>query len=345
MKKIVMLALIFSLCSALLGCAKTEQQSTKRRPAAATHSHSSRETTEDLDAKFGPVIKDIDEYLEDLDFLKAINVALYNMNHYPEYPAFAEKHKEALQAYEAHVETQLQKYIEKGNYPGAIGKLNSFIEDDCERTFLIDRKDTLIKEYKDYAYNTALTLAYDEKYTEALDLVYESLKHFESKKVEDLIPILETYIPVAVGDMEVFLYGTEVEAEKNTDLEDNFGNAYNNSFYCFSFYDTNNSVTYLTNYKNYKYSKIYGTVGSRPNHGDEHSGYLYIIGITESGEKVDLWSKYANAGSKPQEFSIDISGYERITLRWSGDVGKVIIFDGYFVPVPQELPEMETITD
>ena len=118
--------------------------------------------------------------------------------------------------------------------------------------------------------------------------------------------------------------------KKDAYFTDNYGNSYRHSFYAGT-----GTVTYLTNYK---YQTFKGTVACPKGIGYDPwrtSATLYIYG---DGKLLKSFP-HMNCYARPVPFSLNISGYERITLKWvSSDDGNIwqdwgyyaTIFDGIF---------------
>ena len=190
----------------------------------------------------------------------------------------------------------------------------------------------------------SLKLAKEGNYQNALSLTESGLNYFTSTKVTELNTIYASYIPVILGEMEMFQNNTQggmwvsKTDETNQYLEDNYGNVYANSLSV-----GHGSVTYLVNFK---YQTFSGTVGfpkGVESDGARESATLTIYG---DGQKIKEFIK-VNEATKPEAFSLDVSSYERITLEWScagmniwEDWGFfATIFDGMLVPIPIELQE------
>lgn len=138
-------------------------------------------------------------------------------------------------------------------------------------------------------------------------------------------------------NMDIFAKETiggmwRIDTDKNDEyFTDNYNNSYHHSFYAGT-----GTVTYLTNYK---YSIFKGTVACPKGLNYDawrSSASLYIYG---DGSLLASFTNM-NCYARPIPFSLNISGYERITLKWvSSDDGNIwrdwgyyaTIFDGIFV--------------
>ncbi|MBP3323729.1 MAG: NPCBM/NEW2 domain-containing protein, partial [Clostridia bacterium] len=97
---------------------------------------------------------------------------------------------------------------------------------------------------------------------------------------------------------------------------------------------------YITFLLNYKYDKFEGTVASPK--GEESDSYRTSATLTiyGDGDEIAVFRDFSDT-SRPQDFSIDVSPYEKVTLSWSCKGSNIwedwgyfaTIFDGVFIPV------------
>ena len=165
---------------------------------------------------------------------------------------------------------------------------------------------------------------------------------YNSQKKRVRVTVKKATSPAATSknvyqvNMDIFAKRTEGGSmQTNTDRKDayfmdNYGNSYRHSFYA-----GKGTVTYLTNYK---YQTFKGTVACPKGMRDDSwrpSASLYIYGDGRLLKSFQNMNCYA----RPIPFSLNISGYERITMEWvSSDDGNIwrdwgyyaTIFDGIF---------------
>lgn len=235
-------------------------------------------------------------------------------------------------------------YVDKQDYVGALTYLDQCIAQRPEETRLADYRSQCVKEFETYIIDESLRLAREGEYRHALSLANSGTNYFNSTKVEELVLIYTSYIPVILGEMEIFENKTEggswVSNTNKTDkyLEDNYSNTYEHSLSVGC-----GSLTYLVNFK---YQTFRGTVAfpkGLETDGARSSASLYIYG---DGEKIAEFLDI-DSGSRPQYFELDISRFERIQLKWEckgyniwEDWGYfATIFEGEMIPIPLELPE------
>lgn len=241
---------------------------------------------------------------------------------------------------------EAQMYSSSHDYVGALSFLDSCILTYPEELILQQERSNCLADYETYIVTESLKLANAGEYQHALSLAESGLNYFTSTQVTELTVIFKSHIPVILGEMEMFQNNTEggswVTKTDDTDkyLVDNYGNEYANSLSVGC-----GSVTYLVNFK---YQTFSGTVGfpkGLESDGARESATLIVYG---DGVKIAEFAN-VNEASKPESFSLDISSYEKITLKWNcagyniwGDWGYfATIFDGLLIPVALDLPSGE----
>jgi len=238
---------------------------------------------------------------------------------------------------------EVRLYTANKDYVGALSTLDSYILTYPEDLILQQERNSCLAEYESYVIEESLRLANAGEFNHALSLAEAGLNHFTSTHIKELSLIYKSHIPVILGEMEMFQNDTSGGSwasktnETNTYLVDNYGNEYAHSLSVGC-----GSITYLVNFK---YQTFSGTVGfpkGLESDGARASATLTILG---DGEKIAEFADI-NDESKPESFSLDISAYEKITLKWEcsgyniwNDWGYfATIFDGTLVPVPLDLP-------
>lgn len=234
-------------------------------------------------------------------------------------------------------------YTANHDYVGALSFLDSCILTYPDELNLQQERNTCLADYEAYVIAESLRLANAGEFQHALSLAESGLNYFTSTRVTELTVIFKSHIPVILGGMEMFQNNTDGGSwatktdDTNKYLVDNYGNEYANSLSVGC-----GSVTYLVNFK---YQTFSGTVGfpkGLESDSYRESATLLIYG---DGEKIAEFSNF-NEATKPESFSLNISSYEKITLKWNctgmniwGDWGYfATIFDGTFMPVPLDLP-------
>ena len=235
-------------------------------------------------------------------------------------------------------------YKNQGDYPGALACLDAYIEAYPDELALQKERSKCLEEYEAYVIEESLELANAGKYQNALSLAESGLNYFSSTEVTELAEIYRSYIPVLLGEMEMFQNNTDGGSWRSktdkTDkyLEDNYGNTYSNSMSVGC-----GTVVYLVNFQ---YKTFSGTVAFPK--GLETDSYRTSATLKIYGDGVKI-AEFTDVGedTRPAAFSLDISSYEKITLEWTckganiwedwGDFAT--IFDGVFAPEPKELPE------
>ena len=239
--------------------------------------------------------------------------------------------------------SEARAYSEGKDYPAALSCLDGYIEANPEEIQLKDARGVLLKEYETYVLEESLRLARAGEYQHAVNLAKAGLGYFESAEVTRMLEVYKSHVPVLLGEMEMFQNNTKggSMASKTDEVdafqEDNYGNKYEHSFSADC-----GSVVYLLNFK---YQTFSGTVAFPK--GVESDGYRSYATLKIMGDDKEI-AKFTefNSGSKPQLFELDVSAYERITLKWECAGSNIwrdwgyfaTIFDGVLVPIPVELP-------
>lgn len=292
-------------------------------------------------------IKDAQAKTEAGDFMGALNVISEALEILPEDEKLWAAHQACLDAqYEDNIQTLLEEarlYIEYKDFVTALDLLDDYIEVYPDEARFQQERITCLTQYEAYVIEESLKLAMEDNFQHALSLAEAGLEHFTSVKVTELVMVYKSHIPVLLTEMEVFKNQTQGGSwasdtdETDKYLEDIYGNKYTSSLSVGV-----GAMTYLVDFK---YKEFSGTVGfpkGLASDGYRKSATLKIYGdgvlITEF---VDV-----NEDFHSESFSLDISSYEKITLKWTcsgvniwSDWGEfATIFDGVLVPIPLEIP-------
>ena len=294
------------------------------------------------------VLKEVTVYLDNYDFATASALIKTALNVLPNNPYFLEaleNCEKGEHAFKIHCFVEEARvYMKNNDYVGALKCLDEYIEANPEEVSLVEEKQACLLQFEQYVREESLRLAKEGKYQNALSLAESGLNYFTSPKVIEVAEVYRSHIPVILGKMELFQNKTDGGSfssktfNTNKYLEDNYGNVYENSVSVGC-----GSVTYLVNFK---YQKFTGTVAfpkGLESDGPRKSATLIIYG---DGNKIASFSKIDDS-SKPEQFSLDISSYEKITLKWLCEGYNIwqdwgyfaTIFDGIFEPIPMALPE------
>lgn len=237
---------------------------------------------------------------------------------------------------------EAQLYMANHDYIGALNFLDSCILTYPNELILQQERSNCLTEYEEYVFNESLRLANAGEFQHALSLAQSGLNYFSSTRITELTMVLKSYIPVILGEMETFqnktdggIYGTKTN-RTNVYLTDNYGNKYSNSLSVGC-----GSVTYLVNFK---YQTFSGTVGFPKGLESDYYRQSATLQIYGDDKKIAEFSNF-NDATKPEAFSIDISSYEKITLKWNCTGGNIwedwgyfaTIFDGILTPIPLPL--------
>ena len=238
---------------------------------------------------------------------------------------------------------EAQLYTSNNDYIGALTFLDETMVTYYDEARLQQEKDNCLVEFEAYVMEESLRLAKEDKFQHALNLAESGLGYFSSSQVSELAMIYRSHLPVILGEMEKFQNDTDGGSwasktdKTNKYLEDNYSNVYENSLSVGC-----GSITYLVNFK---YQTFTGTVGFPK--GLESDGFRESATLQIYGDDA-LIAEFANMdeASKPQSFDLDITAYEKITLKWTCKGDNIwrdwgyfaTIFDGFLVPIPLELP-------
>ncbi len=234
-------------------------------------------------------------------------------------------------------------YVEQQDFVGALSYLDQCSAQYPGESRLVDYRSQCVDAFEEYVITESLRLARAGEYRHALSLANSGTNYFSSTKVEELARIYTSYIPLILGEMEIFENDTEggswVTKTNQTDkyLEDNYSNTYKHSLSVGC-----GSLTYLVNFK---YQTFRGTVAfpkGLESDGPRSSASLYIYG---DGEKIAEFLDI-DESSKPEYFELDISRFERIVLKWTCEGYNIwqdwgyfaTIFEGEMIPIPLDLP-------
>ena len=300
----------------------------------------SQKYAESLNLYRTDIVTQVNTYITNNDYEQAKLVLEHALTVLPEDSQLIELQQSCMDGeYQYGIQQMIaeaQVYAEGKDYSGALTCLDGYIEANPEEVQLKDARAALLKDYEAYVIEESLKLAREEKYEHAANLAKAGLGYFESAEVTRLLEIYKSYIPVLLGEMEIFVDksdGLDVDAFE----EDNYGNKYEHSFSA-----ENSTVAYLVNFK---YQTFSGTVGFPK--GQEADSFRSSATLKIYGDGKEI-AKFVDvtADTKPQFFELDISAYEKVTLEWNCAGGNVwrnwghfaTVFDGVLVPIPVELP-------
>ena len=235
-------------------------------------------------------------------------------------------------------------YTGNSDYIGAIAYLDEQIGAYPDEVRLQQAKDDCLKSFEEYVIQESFRLASEGNFTQALSLTTSGLSYFSSTTVTELQQIYISHIPVALGQMEIFKNsskgGSNASNTNKTDkyLEDKFGGTYSHSL-SVGF----GSLTYLLNFK---YQTFSGTVGFPKSLESDDARQSATLTISGDGQEIAVFRNITDT-TKPEEFNLDISGYEQITLTWECEGSNVwedwgdfaTIFDGILTPIPLDMPD------
>lgn len=246
-------------------------------------------------------------------------------------------------------ETELQNIIERAeeyannsDYKEALQVINEKLESDSDNGYLEEEREDLKKRYETHVINSAKEAFQEENYEKAYNLVSAGLEYVESKELEKLHEIYKSYIPVKLGDMEIFqnkskggMYASFTNKVDSYN-EDSYGNTYSNSFFC-----GKGSIQYLVNFEFQTFSGVVACPKGETYDEFRTSATLKIYG----DDSVIAEFKDYNLESKAKAFELDISSYEKISLVWEckgmniwEDWGQfATIFDGMFTPIRKKI--------
>lgn len=234
-------------------------------------------------------------------------------------------------------------YAAQNDYPTALGCIEAHLQMYPEEAALIGAKNELLTAFEGYVATEGLRLAQAGEFQHAASLTASGLSYFSSARVSELHNICVSYLPVLLGEMEMFQNNTDGGSwASKTDkvdqyTEDNYGNKYAHSFSAGC-----GEVVYLVNFK---YQTFQGNVAFPK--GLDADNARSSATLTIYGDGVELL-KFENMteDSAPYSFTADIASFEKITLEWECDGYNIwedwgyfaTIFDGEFIPIPLEVP-------
>lgn len=314
------------------------------------------EKAEDAAAKYESAVAsyrtrvetDTQAMLDKGDYVGALQVVASGLANLPNDQALLELQAKCQQAeYDAAIQNALDEtdlYTKQNDYAGALTHLEGQMEIYPEEARLISKRTECLTAFEAYVTGESLRLAKAGEFAHALSLAESGLGYFESSRVTELAMIYKSYLPVLLGEMEIFTNQTDggswASKTNFTDdyLEDSYGNTYAHSMGAGC-----GSLTYLVNFK---YQTLAGVVAfpkGLETDGARSSATLKIYG---DGKEIATFAEVTE-NTKPQAFTLDIASYEKVTLEWScegyniwrdwGDFAT--IFDGEIIPIPIPLPE------
>ena len=294
------------------------------------------------------VVKEARSYITAGEFIMAYSLLDSALETLPGDMELLAVQQECIQAeYDHDIHMLLEEarlYMTNRDHVGALTFLDAAIQAYPEEMLLQQERSLCLTEFESYVHQESLRLAREGEYHHALSLAESGLSYFSSTDITELAIIYRSYIPVILGEMEMFQNNTKGGSWANktdeTDryLEDNYGNVYTNSLSVGC-----GSVTYLVNFKYQIFKGVVGFPKGLESDSYRHSATLQIYGDDEMiAEFADVDGK-----SKPESFALDISSYEKITLKWTCTGANIwydwgyfaTVFDGFLVPIPLELPE------
>ena len=231
----------------------------------------------------------------------------------PYFQSAHEKYEQAIQAYRESVISQADKLAENEDYVSIMSLLNEalqFLQEDgtlqeAERFYSTRFEEAVLADAK-AAFTTG-------GYENALDILRQryAQMRFTSSAIEEAIAYYESYAPVSLADIEPY-YQTTWFPSVSREVKDNFGNVYDWAFIVGGAFS--DSATYSVK-KNY--TTLSATVAvPNGNYSADMNGT-----VTISGDGRILWQKTGiDALTKPESFTVDISGVEDLTIELSGDL-------------------------
>ena len=255
---------------------------------------------------------------------------------YKEYAVMADKEQfEKLLA-------QIEKAEEEGDFTKAFELLEQAEEEKGEEALAEVRSKTL-EDYESYTRKTTLEIAKNGDYVKAFNMVEAALGKLESESLEELAKIYKSYIPVGLEELELFSdkskggdWGTSTYS-KDAYKEDTYRNSYTHSVSIGT-----GAVVYLLNFE---YERLVGTIACPK--GIEADNYRTSATLTILGDGKELQSFEFTPDRKPVKLDLDISKYEKVSLKvscaglniWNDWGYFATLFDVKLMPVPKKLPE------
>lgn len=249
--------------------------------------------------------------------------------------------------YDYNIDCLIEEAVAFTNHNDYVSAIQFLDEQMCiypDEVRLQQAKDDCLLAFEKYVIEESFRVASEGNFTHAVSLTSSGLSYFTSATVTELHAIYLSHIPVNLGDMEIFKNdskgGSWATYTNETDkyLEDKFGGTYSHSLSvgCGS----------LIYHLNFKYQTFTGTVAFPKGLESSSARESATLTIYGDDQEIAVFRDVTDT-SKPQEFSLDVSSYEQITLKWScegyniwedwGDFAT--IFDGVLTPIPLDLPE------
>ena len=239
---------------------------------------------------------------------------------------------------------EAQVYYNTNDYQTSLAYLDDYICVYPDEVRLHDERNSCLTQYEHYVVTEAFRLAKEGSFNHALSLIESAQAHVTSSTITNLQLICISHIPVNLGDMEIFLNETKGGSwasytnEKNEYLTDNYNNTYSHSLSAGC-----GKLTYLVNFK---YQSFTGTVAFPKGLTADNARKSATLTIYGDDQELVVFQD-VTADTKPQSFELDITGYEKIVLKWTCDGYNVwsdwgefaTIFNGVLTPIPLDLPE------
>lgn len=293
------------------------------------------------------ILSSVEFCIENHEYPTAYSLLAEAFSVLPNDAALNSAHEKCVQAeYDytiSRIVEETQVYYSSNDYIGALSFLDGQIVLYPDESRLQEERSNCLTLFEAYVISESYRLAGEGSFTSAASLAASGLEHFTSPTVTELHQIYLSHIPVNLGDMEIFKNDTEggmwVSNTNKTDqyLEDKYNNTYSHSFSVGC-----GSVTYLLNFK---YQTFSGTVSFPKSLTADNARESATLTIYGDGTEIAVFRDVTDT-TKPEAFSLDISGYEKITLTWTSEGYNVwqdwgdfaTIFDGLLIPIPLELP-------
>lgn len=131
-------------------------------------------------------------------------------------------------------------------------------------------------------------------------------------------------MPIFISDLDYFDMSGNISINRFSEMKDNFENKYSSNISFQGWFDAK-YVEYLLNYK---YSTFTGVVALPYEKRDSSYGAYFKI----LGDGILLFeSERVTRGSRPQEFSLDISGIEILRVEYEGTDVTAALYDGTLI--------------
>lgn len=206
----------------------------------------------------------------------------------------------------------VNNYIAKKQYGDAI----SYMESNKDLVTSSSQLQGLLQSCKDNFLANVITQAKNayssEGYKAAVQVISDALIVLKNnKELIDLRTYYNSLKPVMLTEIEVFSYGNggEYNDSVNQYTQDRYGNLYSTSFSI----EDESTITWILNGQ---YSTFSGIIACP-------DGFMYkshlsnvVVTISCDGETI-FTSDEAGPDEKPQSFSIDVSGVEKLQISWN----------------------------